>query len=148
MSEEKRMRARAIIIKDNKIVSMYRELEDRKFYTFPGGGQEGNETEEECVIREVYEEFGLTIKPIKKVYTYESKRSIEHFFLCEWISGDFATGTGEEFDADRNNGIYQPMWIDISSIPTLPLMPGEVATAFYEDYISNGITLRDDIKIV
>ena len=64
---EKRIRTRAIIMHDNKIVSMYREREGRVFYTFPGGGKEGNESEEECVIREVYEEFGITIKPIKKV---------------------------------------------------------------------------------
>ena len=143
----KRKRARAIIINDNKLVSMYREFEDRLFYVFPGGGMEGNETEEECIIREVYEEFGITVKPIKKVYVYENEKSIEYFYFCEWISGDFGTGVGEEFEVNSNKeGVYIPKLIKISDIPNLPLMPQEVASLFYEDYTNNGLMLRDDIK--
>ena len=148
MADEKRVRARAIIIYDGKIVSMYRERQDRVFYTFPGGGMEGNETEEECVKREVMEEFGLIIEPIKKVYTYENKNSIEHFYTAEWVSGEFGSGEGEEFQENRNNGIYIPKLIDITNIPNLPLMPPEVAEAFYEDYVKNGKDLRDNVKFI
>lgn len=145
---EKRIRTRAIIMHDNKIVSMYREREGRVFYTFPGGGQEGNESEEECVIREVYEEFGITIKPIKKVYTYENQNSIEHFYIADWLSGEFGSGNGEEYQENMNNGIYIPKFIEISEIPNLPLMPPEVASAFYIDYMKNGKNLREDVKFI
>jgi len=145
---EKRIRTRAIIMHDNKIISMYREREGRVFYTFPGGGQEGNESEEECVIREVYEEFGITIKPIKKVYTYENQNSIEHFYIADWLSGEFGSGNGEEYQENRNNGIYIPKFIEISEIPNLPLMPPEVASAFYIDYMKNGKNLREDVKFI
>ena len=50
MEMTKRKRARAIIIKNGKMVSMYREFDDRNFYVFPGGGMEKNETEEEYRI--------------------------------------------------------------------------------------------------
>ena len=147
MEVVKRKRSRAIIINDNKMMSMYREFDDRVFYVFPGGGMEGNETEVECVIREVYEEFGITVKPIKKVYVYENEKSIEYFYLCEWCAGEFATGKGEEYDVNANKeGVYIPKLIEISNIPNLPLMPNEVASSFYEDYTKNGITLRDDVK--
>lgn len=143
----RRKRSRAIIVKDNKLVSMYREFDDRSFYVFPGGGMENNESEEECVIREVYEEFGITVKPIKKVYVYENEKSIEYFYLCDWISGEFGTGIGEEFDINSNKeGVYIPKLIKISDIPNLPLMPAEIADLFYEDYNSNGLKIRDDIK--
>lgn len=145
---EKRIRTRAIIMHDNKIVSMYREREGRVFYTFPGGGQEGNESEEECVIREVYEEFGITIKLIKKVYTYENQNSIEHFYIADWLSGEFGSGNGEEYQENRNNGIYIPKFIEISEMPNLPLMPPEVASAFYIDYMKNGKNLREDVKFI
>lgn len=144
--EQKRIRARAIIIQDDKIISMYREISGRIFYTFPGGGTEGNETEEECVKREVFEEFGIVVRPIKKVYTYESQKSIEHFFLAEWLSGEFGTGQGEEYQENRNNGVYVPKLIVISKIPNLPLMPPEVAKAFFDDYMKNGKELRNDVK--
>lgn len=149
METLKRKRARAIIIKDNKLVSMYREFGDRKFYVFPGGGMEGNESEEECVVREVYEEFGIRAKPIKKVYIYENEKSIEYFYLCDWISGEFGTGVGEEFDENSNKeGVYIPKLIEINDIPNLPLMPQEVALSFYEDYKSNGLLLRDDVNLI
>ena len=143
----KKKRARAIIIRDDTIVSMYREFDDRSFYVFPGGGMDDNESEEECVIREVYEEFGITVKPIKKVYVYENEKSIEYFYLCDWISGEFGTGVGEEFDVNSNKeGVYIPKLIRISDIPNLPLMPAEIAASFYEDYNSNGLKIRDNIN--
>ena len=145
---EKRTRVRAIIINNEKIISMYREKPDRIFYTFPGGGAEENETEQECVIREVYEEFGINIEPIKKVYTYENNISVEHFYICKWISGDFGTGEGEEFGREQTNGIYKPTMINISDIPKLPLMPPEVAKQFYEDYLANKTEIRNEVKFL
>ena len=148
MQKEKRTSVRAIIFKDDKIVSMYREREGRIFYTFPGGGLEGTETEEQCVIREVYEEFGITIKPIKKVYISENQISVSHYYVCKWISGKFGTGKGEEFNENRNNGVYIPKLIKISEIPVLPLKPTEVAEAFYNDYLKNNTEVRNDVKFI
>ena len=105
-------------------------------------------TEEEALKREVLEEFGIVVKPIKKVYTYENKNSIEHFFIAEWISGEFGSGKGEEFQENQNNGLYIPKFITISDIPNLPLMPPEVASMFYEDFMKNGKVLRSDVKFI
>ena len=146
--EKKKERARAIIVREGRLVSMYREKQGRIYYTFPGGGMEENESEEDCVKREVFEEFGIIVKPIKKVYTYENKISKEHFYLAEWLSGEFGSGKGEEFQENRNNGIYLPKFIKISDIPNLPLMPPEVASAFYSDYIKNGNGIRKDVKFI
>lgn len=142
----KRLRVGAIIIKDEKLVSMYREREGRVYYTFPGGGAEEGESEQECVVREVFEEFGIIVTPIKKVYSYESKISIEYYYLCKWEDGKFGTGQGEEYDANQPYGVYKPVMIDISNIINLPLMPPEVAEQFYKDYMQNGQHLRDDVK--
>ena len=148
MNEVKRSRVRAIIIHDDKIISMYREREGKVFYTFPGGGMEENETEEDCVKREVFEEFGIVVEPIKKVYICENQISIGHYYLCEWVGGEFGTGQGEEFDKNNNNGVYKPTMINISDIPNLPLKPPEIASLFYEDYMKNGKELRSDVKYV
>ena len=109
MHKTKRLRARAIILQNEKLVSMYREMDGRVFYTFPGGGMEGNESEQECVIREVYEEFGINVKPIKKVYTYENEISIEYFYICDWLDDKFGTGQGEEYGKEKNNGPSCPV---------------------------------------
>ena len=143
---EKRISSRAIIFVDDKIISMYRENFDRKYYTFPGGKQEEGETEEECVKREVFEEFGIVVKPIKKVYVYESNKSIENFYVCVWESGEFGSGRGEEFQPNQNKGVYKPVEIEISKIPNLPLMPPEVATELVKDFVKNGKELTNKVK--
>ena len=36
-------------------------------WDLPGGGREGNETPEDCVLREVFEEFGIRL-PTQRIY--------------------------------------------------------------------------------
>ena len=139
---QKRRSSRAIIFRNGEMVSMYREREGRKFYTFPGGGIEPGETEAECVKREVFEEFGLTVEPLNEVYIYESDRSIEYFFTCKWLKGNIGDGAGEEYETDRNRGLYKQTSIKVADIPSLPLMPPEIAAALVEDYKKNGEKLR------
>lgn len=148
MNDNRRKSGRAIVFIEDKIVSMYREKGDRVYYTFPGGGMDEGETEQQCVTREVIEEFGMTVEPIKKVYVYESAKSIEHFYLCKWISGEFGSGEGEEYQGDVSRGVYKPTLIDVKEIPNLPLMPPEVAKAFVEDFNAYGHDLANEVKVV
>lgn len=148
MNKGIRKRARGIVFIDGKMVSMYREFQGRIFYTIPGGGMEEGETEEECVKREVFEEFGIVVKPIKKVYIYQNEKSDEHFYLCDYVSGEFGSGQGEEFQPNRNRGIYIPSLLSVEDIPNLPLMPPEIAKAIVEDYKLNGQSLSDFVKKV
>ncbi len=107
---------------------------------------EEGETEQQCVVREVFEEFGLTVEPVKKVYEYENERSIEHFFVCKWLKGNVGDGAGEEFQADRNRGVYVQTTIKIADIPNLPLMPPEIADALVEDFKKNGEELTTHVR--
>ena len=143
---EKRESCRAIIFKDNKMVAMYREKNGRTYYTFPGGGMDEGETINECVKREVIEEFGIVVKPIREVYTYEDEKTYQHFILCDWESGELGTGEGEEFQGDASRGVYEPMLIDIENIPNLPLMPPEAAMQVVDDYKSYGKDLDSEVK--
>lgn len=130
---QKRVSCRAIIFNNERMVSMYREKSDRVYYTFPGGGMEENETEEECVVREVKEEFGIDVKPVKKVYIYEDEKTIQNFYLCDWLEGELGSGEGEEFQEDRNRGVYIPSLIYVDKIQDLPLMPPVVAKQLITD---------------
>ena len=132
--EEKRKSGRAVILVEDNIATMYREFQDRIFYTFPGGGVEGDETPEECVVREVKEELGIDVKVIEKLYDYEGVNRIEYFYLCEWVSGEFGTGAGEEFQSGNDGGIYRPTFMRIKDIPDMPLMPPDIAARLYNDF--------------
>jgi 8-oxo-dGTP diphosphatase len=52
----KPIRAVAILIKDSQILLMWRNKEGKEYWTFPGGGVEGDEKYEDAVIRELGEE--------------------------------------------------------------------------------------------
>ena len=109
-----------------------------EYYVFPGGGQEGDETYEEGVLREVKEEFGIDVKVIEKLYEMEhsNKMTKELFFLCEYISGELGTGTGPEFSGDpkyEHRGQYLPEIISREDVENITLLPFEIRDKFIED---------------
>lgn len=109
-----------------------------EYYTFPGGGQEGNETLEEGTIREIKEEFGIDVKVIKKLYEMKNveKNVKEYFFLCEYIGGEFGTGIGPEFSENpeyAHRGQYIPEVISREDVEKITLLPYEIRDKFIED---------------
>lgn len=141
-----RTSCRAIIIKNGKLAVMFRKRDERVYYTFPGGGQQENETLEECAVREVFEEFGIVIEIVREVYAYTDKISKQHFFLANWKSGKFGSGVGEEFQPGRNSGIYKPMKLDMQQLENFPLFPVEVKAQLLKDFRKNGEALRKTVK--
>ncbi len=139
---------RAIIIKDDKIVLIYRERGDMKYYVFPGGGIEPKETKEECVIRELKEELGINIKPIKQVYEVRGDTFLQHIFLCEWIDGILGMGNEEEYALDRKGGTQVPVFLDISSLKDIYLLSDKVKNMLLDDISKYGYNLDDNIKTI
>ena len=110
----------------------------QEYYVFPGGGQEGNETFEEGTLREVKEEFGIDVKIVKKMYEEYSELFNQKtiYYLCEYVSGEFGTGTGPEFSNDPkyiSSGKYIPEIVKKEDIAKIPLMPPEIKEKFVED---------------
>ena len=54
--------AKAIIVKDSKVLLTKNEDNEGVFYLFPGGGQEHGETLPETVKRECLEEIGQQVE--------------------------------------------------------------------------------------
>lgn len=114
----------------------------QNYYTFPGGGLEEGETLEEGTIREIKEEFGINVKIIRKLYEMNSEKfdQKEYFFLCEYIDGEFGTGTGPEFSNDpryKDSGKYIPEIVKREEVKKLLLLPQEIKDDFVKD-IENG----------
>lgn len=59
-------------------------------WDLPGGGREGDETPEECVFREVFEEFGIRIKVNRicwsKSYPATSPNGLPQCFFAGWLT--------------------------------------------------------------
>lgn len=138
-----RTRVAGIVLMQGGIALMHRkDVIKRKdfseYYTFPGGGLENGETLEEGTIREIKEEFGIDVKVVKKLYEMESEKfkQREVFFLCEYISGKFGTGTGPEFSNDPkyvDSGKYIPEIIKLEDVENILLLPENIKELFIND---------------
>lgn len=86
-----------LLIKSKRDFGKYTGL-----YYPPGGHVKYNENEREAIIREVKEEVGLDIEPVKKIT--ETPNDIEGEIACWWgckvKSGDITVKTDEIGDAD------------------------------------------------
>lgn len=117
-----RVRAGIVLIKDNKVALIERHRAGLDYYVFPGGGVDEGETPEQAAIRETREELGIEVVIKQKVAEITlGPKSRQIYFLVEHVSGEFGTGTGEEFtDSDPNDpeeGIYVPIWMPIDELP-------------------------------
>ena len=127
MSEE--VTARAVIIHDNDVILLFRRKikkgKKREFYALPGGHLENNETNEECVIREIKEELGIDVKILSYLGTVKRNEHLDYIYNCEWISGNLVLG-GEEKEQNNPNNFYDIQKIDIKDIENIVLYPGNL----------------------
>ena len=79
---------------------------------------EAGETPEECVVREVEEETGLIVRPIKQFLTlheyYEEYRYTSHYFVCE-VTGEAKMRLTDE---EKLRGL-EPEWIPLQEAVNL-----------------------------
>ena len=116
-----RTRAGVILIEDNKVALIERHRAGLEYYVFPGGGVEEGETPDQAAVREAMEELGIEVAIKKKIAIIHFGQNTQHYFLVDRVSGEFGTGTGEEYtDADAGDpqeGIYIPVWMPIHELP-------------------------------
>ena len=133
---DKRIRAVAILLKDNKILLIHRTREGKEFWVFPGGGVERNEKMEDAVIREVEEEASIKAEIVKLLYTHEypDTSQEQYFFLCRYVSGTAKLGNFNELQTMKNEDqTYDPKWEKINKIKDILLYPLEIKDWIIED---------------
>ena len=84
----------AAIIRDGNRVLLTRRRQDAHLgglWEFPGGKVEEGESLEEALVREIFEELGMTIRPGKlyfeKEHVYPDRTVHLHFFECRIVEG-------------------------------------------------------------
>lgn len=105
---ETRVGCRGIVIRDDSMLISHEV--NANYFLIPGGGLEGNETAEACCAREICEETGYIVKPVKHFLTineyYEEYKYVSHYFLCEIIEKSEQNLTANEIE----RGLI-PEWI-------------------------------------
>jgi 8-oxo-dGTP pyrophosphatase MutT (NUDIX family) len=79
------MLAQALIVRDGRFLMVRQHKHDRRFWNFPGGHVEEDETPEQACIREVKEETGYDVALGSLLCRIQSK----YTFLAEITGGEF-----------------------------------------------------------
>lgn len=83
-------------------------------WEFPGGKIEAGETAEECIVREIFEELNICIRPVKKLIPVEhhySDKSIRLIpFICEILEGEILLAEHAEFKWVKPDEIKTLEW--------------------------------------
>ena len=111
--------ARAIIIKDNKLLVFFRRKiingEVVTYYALPGGHVENGEMIEDTVVRELKEEMNLDIRVIRYLGKMVIDGIEENYFDCEIVGGVLNFG-GEELERNCDSNYYEIRWLSISEL--------------------------------
>ncbi|MCR5253217.1 MAG: NUDIX domain-containing protein [Treponema sp.] len=102
---------RGIIIIGGNVLLCYESNEGK--YIIPGGGQEGNESLEQCCKREIQEETGLIVN-VKQAYLeiqelFLDWRHINHYYICDAIED---TGKVHLTEYEKQAG-YKTVWLPL-----------------------------------
>jgi 8-oxo-dGTP diphosphatase len=127
---------RGIIVKDDKVLVMFRRKKGEEYYVFPGGHMREGEKPVDTAIREVEEETTIKVKNLKPAYDFINYITPEHrdyYFVGEWLSGD-PTLSGEESRRCTEENYYEPMWIEIERVGDINLYP-RAAREWVVDYL-------------
>ena len=125
MKRQIRNAAKALIIKDGKMLAIKISDQKEEWYIMPGGGQNAEELLPEAACREVAEEMGIQVDVKDLVFVVEgahgeSFHRVDLVFLCEYI-GEIANPVLQK---DTNQVGYD--WLDIKTLNQAPLYPSKL----------------------
>ena len=132
-----RSAARALIVRDGRVLLTRCVYEGSEFYLLPGGGQNPGESLRQTVARECREEIDTEVEvgalrfvrdyiPSETGFSYlsEAPHQVEHIFECQVPEG-YRPGGGVEPDSTQV-GVE---WVEIDRVPGIRVYPGWLMTA-------------------
>ena len=119
-----RVSAKALVIRDGRMLAVKLRDADGVFYIMPGGGQRAGELLPAAAEREVAEEAGIRVRAGEALFVIEGAEGepdhrVDIVFLCEYLG---------PCDAERQQDHNQigTEWLDISTLNTVPLYPSRL----------------------
>ena len=130
-----RNRAVALVVHEGRLLVMHRK-NSRDYYTFPGGGVEEDETNEQAAVREIYEETSIECEVGKLAYQLNyDNGDVHYYFLAKYVAGTpmVMPGTNEYKDNELGFNLFLPEWAPIDELSNFTLYPLEVRDRFVLD---------------
>ncbi|WP_440119570.1 NUDIX domain-containing protein [Paenibacillus sp. QZ-Y1] len=125
MERKIRNSAKALIIKDGKMLATKLNDNGDVFYSLPGGSQNAGETLTDAVKREVAEEIGVDVEPLSLKFVIEgvygeALHRVDLVFLCQYA------GILEDSAVQGNQDQVGYEWLEIKDITQQPLYPAKL----------------------
>lgn len=125
MERKIRNSAKALVIKDGRMLAIKLRDSDGEFYIMPGGGQDAEELLSECVCREVAEETGINVECGELLFVVEGLHGekfhrVDLVFACKY-KGEIP---GTALHADTN--LVGCEWLEIKTLNARPLYPSKL----------------------
>jgi len=129
-----RKAARAIIIKDNKILVMHRNKYGSEYFTLVGGRVSRDETLEQALAREVKEETGLDITSSQLVFVekHRAPYNEQYIYLCQVAPHEsiaIQDSSEEGFMNRINMNLHKPVWAQLNSFSKLSFRTPQLQNA-------------------
>ena len=116
------IRYQAAVLQEGRVLLAQMRMPDgHTFWLPPGGGREGNETPEETVRREIFEETNLHVNVERLLFIEpdmpEGSYDYLHTYLCHPLSGNLAVGVEPEVASSTEPfpQIHQLEWFDLNN---------------------------------
>ncbi len=133
-----RRAARAIIIKDDKLLVMHRNKFGRVYDTLPGGNIGGGESPEQALKRELLDETSITFKDPKLVIVHHAGDPYgdQLIYLCTYVSGEAKLQENSEEFLISNMGknLYEPGWVLLKDLHTRPFVTEKLRDTILAHY--------------
>jgi len=132
-----------IIVKNNKVFAARRKpgLHLAGFWEFPGGKIEQNESPEQCLERELREEFGIETQVThyigENIHSYNDKTVRLIAYQVEYLSGDFQLRDHDQMQWVAIPELDSLVWAE-ADIPLISQFKSKVSlTRFYQKQASS-----------
>lgn len=114
----------AIITKDDTVFIAKKGAQARfaHKWEFPGGKIEDGEAPEECVVRELFEEFGIEIEVLgyctESIHTFPEGQIKIFAYYCRWVGGEITPTEHEDYK-----------WAPVRALDTFDFAPADIPLA-------------------
>jgi 8-oxo-dGTP pyrophosphatase MutT (NUDIX family) len=109
------------------------------YWVFPGGGVEEGETQEEAVVREVFEETSVVVSSPKffAACINDGEYGDSYFYTCAFVSGIPALSEkSPEYKrmVTEEGNEYHPQWVPLNRLPSLQVFPHTIAEQLMREH--------------